>query len=112
DERLAGVPALTNDEVAEVALLRLLAVRLQLLLTGPGLEAVPDRVAGLRGEPAVLELEHLVPAARLVEPEHRALGRLGEGVLHLVAVVELRRRRDNRLERRRDEPSEALQRVG
>ncbi len=52
-------------------------------------------------EPALLDLEHLVPAAGLVQAERGRAVRLGERVLHLVAVVELRDGGHDRLERKR-----------
>ena len=60
----------------------------------------------------MLDLEHLVPAAGLVQAERRPLVELRERVLHLVAVVELRSRRHDRLEREVGQPREPLQRVG
>ena len=112
DEHLAGVAALADEQVAQVALVRLLVVREQLLLARPVAHGVADRVAGVARQPALLDLEHLVPAARLVQAERRPVLRLRERVLHLVAVVELRRRRDDRIERRVGQAGEALQRVG
>src|SRR4029079_1243783 len=58
-----------------------------------------------------LDLEHLVPAPRLVEAERRAFRRLRERVLELVAVVEDRLRRDGLLAGRLLDPSEPAQRV-
>ena len=111
-EHLAGVPPLAVDEVAEVALVRLLVVRLQPLLARPRANGVADVVAEVGGEPALLDLEHLVPAAGPVQPERRAFLVLRERVLHLVPVVEDRRGGNDRLERRVGDPAEPAQRVG
>ena len=112
DERLARVAALADDEVAEIAAPVGLRVRLEPLLARPVADGVADPVAELVGEPAALDLEHLVPAAGPVEAERRTLGRRGERVLELVAVVEdLRLARKDRLERRLGDAREPLQRV-
>src|SRR5579884_2843363 len=87
-EGLARVAALTHHEVAEVAAPVRLRVRLEPLLARPVADGVADPVAELVGEPAALDHEHLVPAARPVEAERWTRGRRGEGVLELVAVVE------------------------
>src|SRR5580765_8673215 len=86
-------------------------IRLEPLLAGPVAHAVANRVAEVRREPAALDLEHLVPAASLVEAERRAVGRLRERVLQLVAVVEDRLGRDDFLERRLLDAAEPAQRV-
>ena len=104
--------ALAHDEVAEVAAAVLLRVRLEALLARPVADGVADPVAEVGREPALLDVEHLVPAAGAVEAEREA--RLGarERVLHLVAVVEdLRLARDDLLERRLGDPREPLERV-
>src|SRR5581483_12238223 len=62
-------------------------------------------------QPAALDLEHLVPAARLVKAERRPRRRLRERVLHLVAVVEGVVGGDDRLERRLRDPADAAERV-
>ena len=103
--------ALAVDEVAQVAGLRLLVVRLELLLARPVADGVPDRVAEVGREPALLDLEHLVPAAGPVEAERRAVLGLRERVLELVAVVEERLGRDDRLERRVGDPADPRERV-
>ena len=110
-ERLAGVPALAHDEMAEVALLRGLVEGDEPLLARPGAHAVADRVAEVGREPAAVDLEHLVPPPRAVEAERRAVLGLRERVLELVAVAELLDGGDDLLERRVGEPGEALQRV-
>ena len=110
-ERLAGVPALADDEMAEVAGVLGLVVGDEVLLARPVADGVPDRVAEVGRQPALLDLEHLVPAAGLVKPEHGAVGRLGERVLHLVAIEERRVGRENRLERRLRDAADPLQRV-
>ena len=112
DERLPRVAALPDDEMAEIAAPVGLRVRLEPLLARPGVDGVADPVAELVGEPAALDLEHLVPAAGPVEAESRPLGRRGERVLELVAVVEdLRLAGKDRLERRLGDAREPLQRV-
>ena len=96
-QHLAGVPALAVDEVAEVALLRLLVVRLEPLLTRPGTHRVAHGVAQVRRQPALLDLQHLVPPPALWKP---SVGPsvLRERVLELVPVLEDRLRRDDRLQ--------------
>jgi hypothetical protein len=94
--------------VAQVAGLLGLVVALEPLLARPVADRVSDRVAGVGGEPALLDVEHLVPAAGAVQAEHGA-GR--ERVLHLVAVVEDVLGRDDRLERRLVEAADAPQRL-
>src|SRR5205814_7703744 len=112
DERLAGVATLADDEVAEIAAPVGLRVRLEPLLARPGADRAADPVAELVGEPAALDLEHLVPAAGPVKAESQPLGRRGERVLELVAVVEdLRLAGKDRLERRRSDSREPLKRV-
>ena len=105
------VAALPHDEVAEVASGVCLRVSLQPFLARPVAHAVADGVAEVGREPAALDLEHLVPAARLVEAERGAGGRPRERVLELVAVVEDRLGRDDLLERRLGDAAEAAQRV-
>ena len=97
--------------MAEVAGGVRLRVRLEPFLARPVTHAVADRVAEVGREPAALDLEHLVPAARLVEAERRARGCLRERVLELVPVVEDRLGRDDLLERRLLDRAEAAQRV-
>ena len=80
-------------------------------LARPVADGVPDRVAEVGREPALLDLEHLVPAARLVEAERRAGRRLRERVLELVAVEERRRGGEDRIERRLRDPADPLERV-
>ena len=111
DERLACVSALADDEVAEVALGGRLVVGLEVLLAGPVLHRVSDRVAEVGCEPAALEPEHLVPTTGPVETEDGALVARGERVLHLVSVVEELFCRDDRLERRLGDPGDAAQRI-
>ena len=112
DERLLRVAALPNDEMPEIAASVGLRVRLQPFLPRPGTDGVANPVAEIVGEPALLDLEHLVPAAGAVEAERRPVGRLGERVLELVAVVEdLRLAGKDRLERRLGDSREPLQRV-
>ena len=68
-QHLAGVPALPHHEVPQVAGLRLLVVRLEALGPRPLLDGLPNRVAHVRREEALLDVDHLVPAARAVEAE-------------------------------------------
>ena len=111
DERLAGVAALAHDQVAKVARCRLLAVGLEPLRARPVAHGVADRVAEVGRQPAALDLEHLVPAARPVEAERGAAGRGRERVVELVAVVEDALGREDRLERRLRNAAEPAQRV-
>ncbi len=112
DERLAGVPAFADDEVPEIAAVVCLVIADEPLLARPVLHGVTDCVAEVGRQPAFLDLEHLVPTARFVETERRPVLELSERVLHLVAVVEDRRRGDDRLEWRIREPSEPAEGVG
>ena len=111
DEHLAGVAPLAHDEVAEVAALGGLVVGLELLLARPRLDGVADRVAEVGRQQADVERKHLVPAAGAMEAERRAVRRLGERVLELVAVAVLRGGGHDRLERRLGDPAEADERV-
>ena len=111
-ESLPGVASLPHDEMAEITARVGLRVRLEPLLARPRTDGVADPVAEVVGEPAALDLEHLVPAAGSMEAESRPLGRRGERVLELVAVVEdLRLARKDRLERRLGDAREPLQSV-
>src|SRR5262249_56447975 len=81
-------------------------------LAPPCADVVADPVPELVGQPAALDLEHLVPAARPVKAERRPVGCRGKRVLELVAVVEdLRLARHDRLERRLWDTRQPLQRV-
>ncbi len=86
--------------MAEESLLRDLVVRSEPALTRPRPGRVANAVAELGGQPALADVEHLVPAPRPVEAEHRPVLPGSEGVLQLVAVVELGLGRERRLERR------------
>src|SRR6185312_15387418 len=86
--------------MAEVAGVLRLAVGLEPLLAGPVADGVSDRIAETGRQPALLDLEHLVPAAGPVEAERRPVRGGREGVLELVAVEELRLGRDDPLDRR------------
>ena len=66
----------------------------------------PDPVAELGRQPALGDVDHLVPATGLVEAEHGACRARRERVLELVAVVEDGRCRDDRLERRLRQPAD------
>ena len=81
------------------------------LLARPVADGVPDRVAEIGREPALLDLEHLVPAAGLVKAERRAGRRLRERVLELVPVEERRCGGENRIERRLGDAADPLERV-
>ena len=97
--------------MTEEAALLALVVRRQVVLAGPRARGIADAVAELRREPALADVEHLVPAPRPVEAEHGPVGARRERVLELVAVVELRLRRHGLLERRFGDPPEAHERV-
>src|SRR5262249_56381319 len=70
-----------------------------------------DRVAEVGRQPAVLDLQHLVPATCLVETERGAVLELRERVLELVAVVEDVAGREDRLQRRIRDAADAAERV-
>ena len=75
-QRLARVDAFAHDEMPEVALAGPLVERRQPLLPRPVAHGVADAVADVGRQPAALDLEHLVPAPRAVQPERRpVLGR-------------------------------------
>ena len=80
-----------------------LVVGLELLLARPGLNRVADRISEVGRQQADVEREHLVPAPGAVEAERRAVRRLRERVLELVAVAVLRLGRDDRLHGRVDD---------
>ena len=105
-EGLTRVAALADDEVAQIAGVLGLVVGDEPLLARPVAHGVADRVAEVGRQPALLDLEHLVPAARPVKSERGPVRRLGERVLHLVAVEERGRRREDRLERRLGDPGD------
>ena len=100
DERLTGVSPLADDEVAQEAGVLGLVVRLEALRAGPVAHRLPDRVPEVGREPALADVQHLVPAAGPVEAERGAVRCRRERVLELVPVVERRLGRDDRLERR------------
>src|SRR5207248_1746848 len=81
------------------------------LRTRPVADRVANRVAELGRQPALLDLEHLIPAPRLVEAERGAGGGRGERILELVAVEELGLRRNDRLERRIGDSADSPERV-
>ena len=68
---LAGAPALADDEIAQHALAAALVVGGDRLAAGPVADLVAGGVAGLGGEPAVLDADDPVPAAAGVEAERR-----------------------------------------
>ena len=72
---------------------------------------VTDRVTEIGRQPALLDLEHLVPASRPVKTECRPVLELRERVLELVAVMEDLFRGQDRLERRFWDSADASQRV-
>src|SRR6201999_3344806 len=99
---LAGAPALADDEVAQNALAGGRVVGGDVLHPRPFAHPVAGRVAGFRGELAVVDVDDQVPAAARVEAEGDALvggpdGTLAEGVLELVAVPPLFEGADDRL---------------
>jgi hypothetical protein len=110
-ERLPGVPSLADDEVAEIAAVVGLVVGDETFLARPLANRVADRIAEIGGQPALLDLEHLVPTSRLVEPERRPGRRLRERVLELVPVEERRVGGEDLVERRLRDPADPLQRI-
>ena len=95
----------------EVSAARGLVVRLEPLLPGPVAHGEPDRVAEVRRQQALLDPDHLVPTPGAVEPEVDTVVARREGILELVAVAVLGRRRHDRLERRLAEATDADERV-
>ena len=89
-----------------------LRVRREPFLARPIANRGAEVVVEVGREPALADVEHLVPAAGPVQAEHRAVGRLRERVLHLVAIVEDRGfARDDLLERRLSDARDALKRI-
>ena len=78
DEHLACVAPLAHDEMAQVALLRLLVEGRETLRVGPGSHLGADRVSEIGGEPAALDVEDFVPATRFVKAEADSHGRRRE----------------------------------
>ena len=111
DERLAGVAALAHHQVAKEPLLRLLAEGLEPVCARPLDRGGADRVAEVGRQPAAVDLEHLVPAARPMEAERGAAGRGRERVVEPVPVVEDLLGRKQRLERRLRNPADPPQRL-
>ena len=109
EKHLPRVPPLAVDEMPEEARASLLVVGGMPALAGPGASRLADPVAELRRQPALGDVDHLVPAAGLVEAEHGPGRPRRERVLELVAVVEDRRSREDRLERRLREPADPHQ---
>ena len=111
-ERLPRVPPFANDEMPEIPGAVFLRVRIEPLLARPIADRCTEVVVEVRGEPALADVEHLVPAAGPVQAEHRSVRRLRERVLHLVAVMEdVGLARDDVLERRLSDTRDALERV-
>ena len=110
-ESLPRVPAFAHDEVPEVARLVGLVVRDEPLPARPLANRVPNRVPELRRQPAALDLEHLVPSPRLVEPERRPVLELRERVLELVPVMKDVLGTGDRLHRRRRDAADPPQRI-
>src|SRR5215213_5211 len=110
---LAGAPPLADDEVSQHALAGALVVGGNRLPAGPVANLVAGRVAGFRGELAVLDVDDAVPAAAGMEAERR-IGAvdLAEGVLELVAVAPLPERRDDRLKLEALEAADPCQGLG
>src|SRR5207244_10049054 len=112
EQRLPALASLADDELAEVPAALALVVCLEPLLARPLAHGVADPVAEVGRERAPADVEHLVPAAGLVEPERRAERRARERVLELVPVVEdLRLAREDLLERRLRDGAEPPERV-
>ena len=77
----------------------------------PAGDGVAHRVADLGGQEALLDVDHLVPAARSMEAEREPVLPRRERVLELVPIAVDRARWHDRLERRRREAAEADERV-
>ena len=110
-EHLPRVPTLAHDEMTEVAGVRVLVVRLEALVARPPLDGLADRVADVRRQQALLDVDHLVPAAGSMEPEHETVVPARERVLELVPVGEDRARGHDRLDRRLLVAAETRQRL-
>ena len=66
DERLARVAPLAHDQMAQIAAAVLLRVRRETFLARPVAHRVADAVAEVGREPALADVDHLVPAAGAV----------------------------------------------
>ena len=66
DEHLSRVHSFANDEVPEIARVLGLVVGDEPVTARPLAHGVADRVTEIGGQPALLDLEHLVPASCLV----------------------------------------------
>ena len=111
--QLPGAAALTDDEVAQQALVGAPVERAQALRAGPVEDRAPRRVGALGDEQALGHRRDLVPAARRVETElEPALGARPERELRLVAVAPLLHGRHDRLHVDVAEAPEAAQRLG
>src|SRR5262249_62342779 len=99
----ASVPTLTEGGVPQVAPPTGRVGAAEPLRPRPFAHAIPNGVAELGRQPALLDLEHLVPPACLVKADRRPVLELREGVFELVPVVEDLLRGDDRLDRRRVE---------
>ena len=110
---LARPPALADHEVAQEARLVLAVPGREALLAAPGLDGLAHLVDALGGEHVVGHVVDQVEAAGAVEAEHQlAVLGLAEGVLELVAVAPCAATRGHdRLDRRRLEAAEALERL-
>ena len=99
--------------MTEVAGLRVLVVRLEALDARPLLDRLANRVADIGRQQALLDVDHLVPAAGPMEAEHEvgAVRAVRERVLELVAVAILGPRGNDRVDGRIDEPPETRERV-
>jgi hypothetical protein len=111
DQRLTRVPTFTDDEVTEVARPGLLVVCVQPLLARPVADREADGVAEIRRQEALLDADHLVPAACAVESQVDAVVAGRKRVFELVPVVVLRRRGHDRLERRIGEAADPDERI-
>src|SRR6266516_7032499 len=69
DEHLPRVAPFADYEMAQIAGLVLLRIGVEPLLASPRLHDTANRVAEIGREPALVDLEHFVPAARLVEAQ-------------------------------------------
>ena len=85
--KLPGAAALADDEVAQHPQLLAPLVGGNPLAPRPLADLVAGRVVALRGQQAVLDVDHLGPAAAAVEAERQPAVALAERVLELVAVA-------------------------
>src|SRR5690606_4193413 len=95
---LTGTAPLPDHEVAEHAAVVMRVVGRESLGLRPFEHLVAGTVGRLGGEVAVLDVQHLIPAAPGSEPEDKLTVLLTERVLDLVAVPPLFEGRHDRIE--------------